>query len=48
VKSLNALSAGGPIGESEVVVKGGQFTRTMSLRTNDIFMLVLTPAKSHK
>jgi xylan 1,4-beta-xylosidase len=48
VKALEALSAGGPVSESEVVVKGGQFTKTMSLRTNDIFMLVLTLVKGHK
>ncbi len=45
---LSALSAGTPISESEVTVKGGQFTRTMPLRTNDIFLLVLTSTKSHQ
>jgi xylan 1,4-beta-xylosidase len=41
VNSLKAISAGAPISESDVTVKGGQFTRSMPLRTNDVFLLVL-------
>ena len=48
VASLNALSAGSPTSETETTIKGGQFTTTMPLRTNDIFLLILTPTKSHK
>jgi xylan 1,4-beta-xylosidase len=48
VKSLNALSTGSPTSETETTIKGGQFTTTLPLRTNDIFLLLLTPPKSHK
>ncbi len=48
VASLNALSAGTPIIETQVTIKGGQFTRTRPLRTNDIFLLLLTPINSRK
>ena len=48
VKSLNALSTGSPTSETETTIKGGQFTTTMPLRTNDIFVLILTPTKGHK
>jgi hypothetical protein len=33
------------VSQEEVSVKAGHFTRTLPLRTNDVFFLVLTPAK---
>ncbi len=42
VRSLKAASAGEPISRTRVVVKGGQFSRTVPLRSNDVFLFVLT------
>ncbi len=43
VATLNSVSTGAPVSETEVTVHGEEFTRTMPLRTNDIFFMTLTP-----
>jgi len=45
VEQLNKLSDGAPVSEEEVAIKGGSFTRNLPLRTNDVYFVVLTPAK---
>jgi xylan 1,4-beta-xylosidase len=44
VASLNKVSSGEPISQSVVTVANGRFSKTLPLRTNDCFELVLTPA----
>jgi xylan 1,4-beta-xylosidase len=45
VDQLKKLNDGAPISQEEVSIKGGHFSRTLPLRTNDVFFIVLTPAK---
>ena len=45
VTALNAASAGDPISRTNVTVKSGHFSRTVPLRSNDVFLFVLTPTK---
>ena len=37
------VSAGKPVSESDIAITGDTFSKTMPLRTNDIYFLVLTP-----
>ena len=46
VDSLKAASAGAPLTQTRITVKGGRFTRTLPLRTNDVFLFTLTPIKT--
>jgi xylan 1,4-beta-xylosidase len=46
VDQLNKVSSGAPLSEEDVTVKGGQFTKTFPLRSNDVYFVVLTPAKA--
>lgn len=46
VRTLNAASAGAPIDEAEVTATSGHFSRTVPLRSNDVFLFVLTPVKA--
>jgi xylan 1,4-beta-xylosidase len=46
VRALNAASAGAPIIQAKVTVKGGRFVRSVPLRSNDVFLFVLTPVKT--
>lgn len=46
VEALKKISTGEPSSKSEVSVTGGHFTRTLPLRTNDCFEVVLTPIAS--
>jgi xylan 1,4-beta-xylosidase len=48
VRALNAASAGVPISQAKVTVTGGQFSRTVPLRSNDVFLFVLTPMKARR
>jgi xylan 1,4-beta-xylosidase len=48
VEALKQVSSGGAASESEVAVAGGRFTKTLPLRTNDCFELVLTPVESKR
>ena len=43
LRTLNAASSGAPTVTTKVKVSGGTFTRTVPLRTNDIFLFELTP-----
>jgi xylan 1,4-beta-xylosidase len=45
VDALNKVSNGEPISQSEVAIADKHFTKTLPLRTNDCFLVVLTPAK---
>jgi xylan 1,4-beta-xylosidase len=47
VRSLNAASAGKPLSQTKIKVTDGHFSRTVPLRSNDIFLFVLTPEKAH-
>jgi xylan 1,4-beta-xylosidase len=44
--TLNAASSGEPETVTEVEVHNGTFTRDLPLRTNDIYLVVLTPSKT--
>jgi xylan 1,4-beta-xylosidase len=46
VDSLNKVSNGEPISQSDVSITDKHFTKTLPLRTNDCFLVVLTPAKA--
>ena len=48
VDALNKVSDGEPISQSDVSITGKHFTKTLPLRTNDCFLVVLTPAKSKR
>lgn len=43
VDALNKVSAGDPISQTEISITDRHFTRTMPLRTNDCFLVMLTP-----
>jgi xylan 1,4-beta-xylosidase len=45
VDALNKVSSGAPSVEETVSITKGSFTRTMPLRTNDCFLVVLTPVR---
>jgi xylan 1,4-beta-xylosidase len=45
VDELKKLSSGEPVDQSEISITHGHFTRTMPLRTNDCFLVVLTPIR---
>jgi xylan 1,4-beta-xylosidase len=45
VAVLNKISAGAPSSETEIIVEDGRFTKTLPLRANDCFEVVLTPVK---
>ena len=47
VHTLNAASAGNPIMRDEVTVFSGHLSRTVPIRSNDVFLFVLTPATLH-
>ena len=44
--ALKKASSGAPASQSEVSITGGSFTKTMPLRTNDCFLVVLTPVEN--
>jgi xylan 1,4-beta-xylosidase len=46
VDALNKVSNGEPISQSDVSITDKHFTKTLPLRTNDCFLVVLTPAKA--
>ncbi len=46
VDDLKKVSTGDPASESEVSITNGRYTKTMPLRTNDCFLVVLTPVRS--
>ncbi|MBV8630891.1 MAG: hypothetical protein JOZ83_08215 [Silvibacterium sp.] len=48
VDSLKKISSGEPVSESEIAVTNRQFSRTMPLRTNDCFLLLLKPISTRK
>jgi xylan 1,4-beta-xylosidase len=48
VRALNDASAGAPIMQAKVTVTGGRFVRTVPLRSNDVFLFVLTPVKARR
>ncbi len=43
VAKLNAASTGEPANTTEITVRNGTFVQDLPLRTNDVFLLVLTP-----
>jgi len=45
--ALKKTSSGEPASQSEVSISGGSFTKTIPLRTNDCFLVVLSPIR-HK
>ena len=45
VKTLNEASAGAPVSQTKVTVRAGHFSRTVPLRSNDVFLFVLKPIR---
>ena len=45
VKTLNEASAGAPVSQTKVRVTSGHFSRTVPLRSNDVFLFVLKPIR---
>ncbi len=43
VDALNKVSSGDPVSRDEIMVKDGTFRKNLPLRTNDCFLIVLTP-----
>jgi len=43
VEALKKTSGGEPISQAQIAVSGGRFSKTLPLRTNDCYELVLTP-----
>jgi len=43
VRTLNAASAGAPISQTKVTVTSGRFSKTVPLRSNDVFLFMLKP-----
>lgn len=48
VDALNKVSTGAPISQSEVAINDGHFSKTLPLRTNDCFLVVLDPVRNAK
>jgi xylan 1,4-beta-xylosidase len=48
VDALKKVSSGEPSSESEVSISDRSFTKTMPLRTNDCFLVMLTPVRSQR
>jgi xylan 1,4-beta-xylosidase len=48
VETLNKVSAGAPISESQITIKDGHWTKTLPLRANDCYEVVLTPVGKAK
>lgn len=48
VAKLNAVATGAPASTTEITVKHGTFVQDLPLRTNDVYLLVLTPASASK
>jgi xylan 1,4-beta-xylosidase len=48
VEALKKVSGGAPSSESVVSIAGGHFTKTLPLRTNDCFEVVLTPVRGRQ
>ena len=48
VEALKKVSSGEPSSQSEGSVTGGHFTKTLPLRTNDCFEVVLTPIRHER
>jgi xylan 1,4-beta-xylosidase len=46
VESLKRVSSGGPVSQGEISIAEGHFTKTLPLRTNDCYEMVLTPVKN--
>jgi xylan 1,4-beta-xylosidase len=45
VEKLKGIASGQPESEKEVVIENGSFTFETSLRSNDVFLVVLTPVR---
>ncbi len=43
--ALKNVSSGGPVTQSEITISNKTFSKTISLRTNDCFLVVLTPIR---
>lgn len=48
VEALKKVSAGEPTSQTEVRIKDGKFRKTLPLRTNDCFLVVLTPVEKKR
>ena len=48
VEALKKISSGEPISKNEITITGGRFSKTLPLRTNDCFELVLTPTSNQR
>jgi hypothetical protein len=46
VEALKKLSSGDPVSEGEVAITTRSFQKTLPLRTNDCYLVVLSPFKS--
>jgi xylan 1,4-beta-xylosidase len=46
VEALKKASSDAPVSQSEVSVTGGHFSKTLPLRTNDCYEVVLTPEEN--
>jgi xylan 1,4-beta-xylosidase len=46
VEAFKKVSNGEPVSQSEIAVTGRRFSKTMPLRTNDCFLVLLTPVRS--
>jgi len=44
-EALKNVSSGGPVTQSEITISNKAFSKTISLRTNDCFLVVLTPIR---
>jgi len=45
VSTLNGLSTGSPESVTEINVENGTYSRDLPLRSNDVYLIVLTPIK---
>lgn len=48
VAALNAVSDGAPLSQSQIIIKDGHWMKTMPLRANDCYEVVLTPVRKTK
>jgi xylan 1,4-beta-xylosidase len=48
VEALKKISDGAPIGRNTISISNGRFTKTVPLRANDCYQMVLTPIKKAK
>ncbi len=45
VDALKKVSSGDPVSQDQITVKDGTFRKILPLRTNDCFLVVLTPVR---